>query len=379
MGCGRIVAMSKMLPSPPKSLGMLGDVLISAFSAVQGDDNSLGFASRQSICVLLIDGLGFHNLVDAAGHARFLNSQPAHKGYCYFPSTTSTSLTSFATGRPPNETSFLGYNIFDRVAGKKMNLLSGWEDQESASAFQRLDTVSHLARNTSVSIDVVSQGTYQFTGLTAATMPHATFHVANSIEERFDKAIELLATGEQRVVYLYIPELDQTAHHLGVKSKQWLDALEAVDALTRVFVSKLPKHSGLVITSDHGVIDVAEHEKLYLDELLPEAEMLFVGGDTRGLMIYLAEQSATREYLDLLEAELGDYCYIVTPEQVAEAGYLADLGDRPEIVPDIWVIARKNVALYHRAFARPKSLYNIGHHGSISENELAIPIIRFNC
>ena len=354
-------------------------MLISALGSVEGKPNKLDLAPRQSMCILLVDGLGYYNLADAAGHARFLNSQQIEKSYCYFPATTSTSLTSFATGKKPNATGFIGYNIFNRITGQRMNLLSGWEDQESAFTFQRQPTVSELAVESNVSVDVVSHSTYENTGLTAATMPAANFHSADSIEARFDIALKLLATGDKRVVYLYIQELDQTAHGLGVSSNRWLEGVELLDGLVRDFVERLPKNSGLIVTSDHGVIDVTEYEKIYFDELLPAEEMLFVGGDTRGLMVYLQDPGKTTAYLRELAQELGDLCYLVTAEQLMAAGYFESLDDRPEIVPDFWIIAKKNVALYHRAYARPKSLFNVGHHGAISERELAIPLIRFNC
>lgn len=354
-------------------------MLTSALLAVESKENPLGFDNRLTFCVLLVDGLGYHNLVEAGGHARFLNSQTIEKTYCHFPATTSTSLTSLATGKTPSETGFIGYNIFNRLTAERMNLLSGWNDQESAREFQTLPTVSDLAVELGIAFDVVSQATYENTGLTAATMPAATFNIANSLEERFRVALDLVSRNEPRIVYLYVPELDQTAHGLGVGSSKWLQGVEEVDSLIRDFVALLPKHAGLVVTSDHGLIDVTEFEKIYLDEVLPEQDMQFVGGDTRGLMVYLADSNKSLEYMNHVQAAVGEYCYVVNAEELQRAGYLADLGARPEIVPDFWIIAKKNVALYHRAFARPKSLFNVGHHGAFSEREMAIPLIRFNC
>lgn len=354
-------------------------MLISALQAVQGKPNSLGISSRNSVCVILIDGLGFHNLVEAAGHARYLNGLNIDKSYCFFPSTTSTSLTSLATTKPPAATGFIGYNIYDRTTKKRMNLLSGWHDQESATKFQTLPTISELAVASGVAFDVVSHATYENTGLTAATMPSATFHSANSIEERFAVAAELMKQDDQRVIYLYVQELDQMAHAVGSNSYQWLAELEALDALVKNFAFEIPKGAGAILTSDHGVIDVTEFEKIFLDELLPEDEMLFVGGDTRGLMIYLRDATTASRYMESLESSLGEFCYVVTAEQLVTAGWVADVQQRTEIVPDFWLLAKRNVALYHRSFARPKSIFNVGHHGSISDRELAIPIIRLNC
>jgi len=82
--------MTTMLPAPPKSLGRLGEVLKSSWSAVQGEENSLGFEPKRVICVVMVDGLGYSNLTAAAGHAPFLNSRTSEKISCYFPATTST-------------------------------------------------------------------------------------------------------------------------------------------------------------------------------------------------------------------------------------------------------------------------------------------------
>jgi hypothetical protein len=38
-------------------------------------------------------------------------------------------------------------------------------------------------------------------------------------------------------------------------------------------------------------------------------------------------------------------------------------------------MARKEVALYHQGFAKKKSLEMIGHHGSISQQEMSVPVI----
>jgi hypothetical protein len=75
-----------------------------------------------------------------------------------------------------------------------------------------------------------------------------------------------------------------------------------------------------------------------------------------------------------LEIALGDSCYVVTPKELKEAGYWQENRD-VQLVPDIVVMARKEVALYHQGFAKKKSLEMIGHHGSISQQEMSVPVI----
>ncbi len=366
--------MNSMLPAPPKTLGMLGDVLISALQSVSGENNTLGLARKRSVCVILIDGLGSSNLKAAGAHAGFLNSKPSTPASCFFPATTSTSIVSLATGKPPWETGFIGYQIYDRAAGLRRNLLNGWDSQQDAKDFQVLETVSEKAVTRTIEFHTVAPGAYRDSGFTAATMRGSEFHGTKSIEERFDKAKDLLSDSREKVVYLYIPELDQIAHAQGWKSQAWLNQLEDVDGYISKLSSELRKTSGIIVTADHGVVDVPHASHIYLDELLSEDELLDVGGDTRSLFLYLKNQGAVEATMVQLDAELGDSCYIVNPKMLIDAGYWKEIRDL-DIVPDIVVMAKKEVALYHRGFAKKKSLDMIGHHGSVSQQEMSIPLV----
>jgi predicted AlkP superfamily pyrophosphatase or phosphodiesterase len=363
-----------MLPAPPKTLGMLGDVLISALQSVSGESNSLGLAKKRSVCVILIDGLGSANLKGAGAHASFLNSKPSISASCFFPATTSTSIVSFATGKPPWETGFIGYQVYDRSAGLKRNLLNGWLSSEDAKTFQPLETVSEKALARAIDFHTIAPSAYRESGFTAATMRGSDFHGTKSIEERFVKAKELLCDSKEKVVYLYIPELDQIAHAQGWKSQAWLNQLEEVDALIGRLGNDIGKTNGVIITADHGVIDVPHSSHIYLDEILSHDELLDVGGDTRSLFLYLKNQGAVEKTVIQLEMALGDSCYVVTPKELKEAGYWQENRD-VQLVPDIVVMARKEVALYHQGFAKKKSLEMIGHHGSISQQEMSVPVI----
>jgi predicted AlkP superfamily pyrophosphatase or phosphodiesterase len=366
-----------MLPAPPKSLGRLGEVLKSAFQAVQGEQNEFNFPQKRLFCLLLVDGLGISNLSNAAGHASFLNSSKQEKIYSYFPSTTSTSLTSLFTGLSPASTKFTGYQIYDRKQDAIMNLLSGWDSFQQGEAFQDKTTISQEAAEKGIPFQVVSIASYQDSGLTGATTRGAKFHSANTVEQRFEIA-RRLTKSETGVIYLYVPELDQTAHAFGSNSAKWLNQVEALDSLVRDFVGELPKDVGFLITADHGVIDVAEESQVFLDDLILQAELLFVGGDTRGLQLYLKDSSKCQDYKVLLENVLADTCYVVQPSELVESGWWGSIPEE-RYCPDLLVVARKQVALYHRAFAKKKSLLMVGHHGSLTEAEIAIPLYRFNC
>jgi predicted AlkP superfamily pyrophosphatase or phosphodiesterase len=367
-----------MLPSAPKSLGRLGEVLISALKSASGETSSLGLPSRRSVCVILVDGLGSSNLKSAAGHARFLNSQQSDSAMCWFPATTSTSITSFATASNPWDNGFLGYQVFNRNTQTPMNLLSGWKNYSEGENYQEAATIAEVASARGVSFHTVAPSAYERSGFTGATLRGSEFQGVDRISDRFSEAQKLLAQPEAKVIYLYIPELDQLAHAKGSESTSWLNQLEDLDSLVRDFVSSIPKGSGVILTADHGVVDVPKESHVYLDEIMPKSEFKFVGGDTRSLYLYFEDAVDKQSARELLEDRLGESCYICTPIDLIAAGYWKSLSPKSEnVVPDLLVLARKRVALYHRGFAKVKSLEMVGHHGSITNEELAIPLLKF--
>ena len=366
--------MSSMLPAPPKSFGMLGDVLISALGSVTGEPNPLNLAKKRSVCVILVDGLGSHNLKESGAHASYLNSRASLSASCYFPATTATSIVSFATGKPPWETNFIGYQIYERNSEIKRNLLTGWESQEVAKEYQSLQTVSESTIKRDIEFHTVAPSAYKDSGFTAATMRKSAFHGTKSLAERFEIAKTLLADSKPKLVYLYVPELDQLAHAKGWQSQDWLSKLEDLDSEISSLAKGLTKNAAIVVTADHGVIDVHHSNHVYIDAFIEREALLNVGGDTRALYLYLKDASTRDSYLAMLKKVIGDSCYIVTPEDLIESGYWTSEINR-DLVPDMLILAKKEVALYHRDFAKKKSLEMIGHHGSITAQEMSIPLM----
>jgi hypothetical protein len=206
-------------------------------------------------------------------------------------------------------------------------------------------------------------------------MRGSAFHGTKSLEERFEKAKTLLADPKLKVIYLYVPELDQLAHAKGWQSQDWLSKLEDLDAQVSSLDKSLTKNSAVVLTADHGVVDVPHANHVYIDQYIDKEALLNVGGDTRALYLYLKDPTSKESLLHDLESTVGDSCYVLTPKNLVDAGYWPkDMN--LDSVPDILILAKKEVALYHRDFAKRKSLEMIGHHGSITQQEMSVPLIK---
>lgn len=369
-----------MLPAIPGTFGRLTDVFASALGAISGVDNRLNFRPARRVICVLVDGLGSQNLKAAAGHAPFLNQAMARTKpiSCGFPTTTATSITSFGTGVSAGVHGLVGYKLFDRTAQVAFNLLNGWDSVRTPEAWQTQQTVSERAINAGVGSFFIGPKAYEGSEFTRATMRGAKYLPAKGIDDRFEAAARLLRTEKSDfLAYLYVPELDQTAHALGVASGKWLQDLEDLDASVRNLAAALGKHDALLVTADHGVLDVPANQHIYLDEFgLDWSRVADVSGDPRVNFIYLHDANEAEQVASELQIGLGDKALALTRAQVVAAGWYPNITDATlRRLPEVFALATKNVALYHREYAPAASLNMIGQHGALSSVELSVPLL----
>jgi predicted AlkP superfamily pyrophosphatase or phosphodiesterase len=372
-----------MLPAVPKSLGRLSDVFISALGSITGNENRLGLPKAKSACVILVDGLGAANIRYRAGHANFLANQLANDGTIMagFPSTTVTSLVSFSTGLKAGEHAMVGYQIHDRKHGSNVNLLTGIGSATEALVWQSRKTVAEVAAEVSIDCYFIGPAEYENSGFTNATMRGAKYVAAKTLDDRVTAAKKILNSKESSLVYLYVPELDQRAHAYGSKSAQWVEKLEDLDLAVRQLTSNLPANVGILLTADHGIVDVAHERQIYLDEMIISG-LVSVGGDPRVLFLYLDSQHIDEAELETcihsIQQFVGKRAYVVARDDLITQGWYGQVSDEArDRMPDVFVIAHGETALYHREFSKPKSLQMIGQHGAISDDELFVPLLRF--
>ncbi len=370
--------MPSTLPRPPKDLAAIRHVFKSALLSVQGQSNPLNLPSRNRVLVCFIDGLGVENLKQRSGHAPFLSSQlgKASITYAAYPATTSVNIGCFATGLMPGEHGLIGHQVFDRFHNERINLLVGWNERTDPLVWQPHQTISERAAESEITANVIAAEEYRTTPFTTATMRSANFISADDIDSRVDRAIEVANSGGESVSYIYFPELDKYGHQKGWTSDGWAALLEAIDAGMRRLAAQLPKNTGLIITSDHGMIETSKDRQLVLDQYLDGLSLEFFGGDTRSSYLYFSNKSDVQlaiNQLEPLEYALGAH----HSSELVEAGWFGEIGkEASDRLPEVILIAKSNYTLYHSKFSKQRAFDMISHHGAFSDAELRIPLIR---
>jgi hypothetical protein len=374
-----VANLALMLPSVPTSFGRLSEAYLSALLALDGKLNPLSLPARQSYLVILVDGLGVANIKAAGGHAGFLNQKlnSSKSLFSGFPTTTATSLASFATGKQSGDHAFIGYRVFDREASKPINLLNDLGVEFPPEKYQDLQTISEQAANAGKKVLTVGPAEYAKSGFTAATMPASTYLAANTFQDRFEMARTAISK-PNALVYLYIPELDQLAHRFGTKSQNWLNTIEDLDSVLAAFVKSLPTTAGAILTADHGVIDVAQTSHVYLEQFESMKDLAMIGGDPRVGFLYFDTGIDLAAKREALQADLGSLVEVVTVQELVNAGWYQPLSQAArKVAPDLVLLPKGDRVVYHREFAKVKSMSMIGQHGGMSKAEWEVPLLVF--
>jgi hypothetical protein len=282
-----------------------------------------------------------------------------------------------ATGVANGNHAVLGHRVYDRQLKQNINFLNDLGGELHPAKYQDLETISERASAQGVTVSTIGPAEYDRSGFTMATMPASTYISAESFKDRFRQSLNSLAVANS-LTYLYFPELDQLAHRFGVSSTQWLNAVEELDSELAKFVAALPANSGVVLTADHGVIDVELDRHIYLDEFECFVDLEQIGGDPRVGFLYFESGTDVETKEIEIEQEIGGICDVVTVSELIEAGWLAKPSVQAlEVAPDLVLLPKSDRVVYHRGFAKSRSLLMIGQHGGMTQAEWEVPLIVF--
>lgn len=328
----------------------------------------------RSLVVLVVDGLGHANLKEAAGHARTLSALPTRRIETVVPSTTGAALTSLTTGKLPGEHGLIGYRIRHPEFGL-VNTLNEWDGIADGANWQRCTPLFESATALGIRSYAIGRPAHASGGLTGAILSGAEYLGGQRIEDRCAAASRVLRNDDPALVYLYVDELDRAAHEHGWRSERWVRRLEQLDAALDSFVRTLPGGVGLVVTADHGIIDIAPSQQVMLDSR-PELmeHVAAVGGEPRLRSLYLHEPADAELVATRWQDAEGARAWVGAREDAIAANWFGPVAE--SVAPrlgDVLIAARKQVA-YYLSDDDPRALAMVGQHGSLSAEERGVPL-----
>ena len=240
----------------------------------------------ESYVLVLFDGLGDHQLAHpAAGPLRAARSTAIDAGW---PTTTTVSMATIATGLTPAQHGLVGYQMLVPEAGLVVNTIkwiTQWGEPVEHPLDDFLPAPNLWERLVDAGREPVTLQPWNFDDSPMSRMLYRGCRFEPwSDEDEAARAAAQLAEPEGRLVFFYIPHVDFAAHVGGQQSDDYGEAMSIVSAMWERLVMNLPDHAVAVGTADHGHVDVPEERQIPIPRPLHDDRDF--GGDPRAPFVY---------------------------------------------------------------------------------------------
>jgi predicted AlkP superfamily pyrophosphatase or phosphodiesterase len=324
-------------------------------------------ADARQVVLLVLDGLGWDQLQDRAGAAPTLMAMDGGSICTVAPSTTACALTSIATGLSPGQHGVVGYRMV--VDDSVLNVLRWATPDGDARRSIPPASIQSSAPFLGERPPVVTRAEFAQSGFTLAHLAETRLTPYRMASTLVTEVRRLLGAGEP-FVYAYYEGIDKVSHEYGL-GEHFLAELGAADRLVADLADALPPGAVLVVTSDHGQVDVGDNV------ITPSADLLrhvrLQSGEARFRWLHARSGQAGA----LLEAatELhGDTAWVASRDQIEKEQWLGELTPAAASrLGDVALVAREPVAYEDPDDSGPYQL--IGRHGSLTEAEMLVPLL----
>ena len=387
--------------APPDAMpaaGSLADVMPAVAASlgvtVPGRDGtaapgSLALPAAARVLVVLVDGLGERPLRARSGHAPALRamlegrwSGPRRAASVLsrvldvsYPSTTATSLATFGTGLLPGAHGMTGYQVRVPATGALLNELS-WEGGPDPRTWQPHPPVFTTVAAAGVAVTRVGPAHFDGSGLTEAALRGGRYAAARTLDQRVDAALHALRATSRSLVYLYWGDVDRCGHAHGVASPRWVESVEEVDAAVARLATGLPGDALMVLTADHGMVDVPLDARLDLAHDAPLAAGVEVcGGEPRAPMLW-CRPGAAADVAATWRARLGDGARVLLRDEAVAAGWFGPVaGHVLERIGEVVVSMTARASVHDSRVQRAVLSDLVGMHGALTEDEVRVPLL----
>jgi predicted AlkP superfamily pyrophosphatase or phosphodiesterase len=323
----------------------------------------------ERVVVLVLDGLGWDQLRARADLAPTLAGMPGGAITSVAPTTTATALTSLTTGTPPGRHGLVGYRVHvgDGAVLNTLRWTTASGDGREAVPPEQLQPVAPFAGR---AVPAVIRAEFLSTAFTAACLRGAGLRGWRVPSTLVVEVTRLLREGAD-LVYCYYDGVDRVSHEFGLGAHYDAE-LRATDRLVADVIERLPPGSALLITADHGQVEVGGATTAIAPELMADAVLL--SGEGRFRWIHVVP-GATERVVERARALYGDRAWVHTRDELIGAGWFG---------PDVTSAAAArfgDVALVpftDTAFLDPADVGEVtlvSRHGSLTSAEMWVPLL----
>lgn len=360
------------------------------------------------VALLFVDAFGWRFFGQYADKypllKTFLQHGTVSKLTSQFPSTTLAHVTCINTGLNVAQSGMYEWNYYEPLVDAVVTPLrfsyAGDSRQDTLKAagipaemFYPTRTLHQTLHSLGVQSHAFQPSAYIHSTYSSIIFRGATSRYPfRSLEDALDQLTQQILTKEESPAYylLYYDKIDAACHVAGPNSQVLADEIDYFfSTLEQRLYQRLRHLTGdtlLMLTADHGQIEVSPQTTFYLNREIPGIEHylrtnqagapLVPAGSARDLFLHVKEELLD-EAIDLLQRSLAGRAEVYrTSELIAEnlfgstrpsSAFLARVGNvviLPYARETVWWFETGRFAMHFQ-----------GHHGGMTPEEMEIPLL----
>ena len=355
----------------------------------------------KNIVLFLIDALGFYQW------KQYANKYPLFKKldkkrFLYpitsvFPSTTASALNTLSSGLTPAEHGLFEWTLYLPEIDKTIETLPFKEIGKKRDSLLKENVDPKILFNAQTIFGLLKRNkisSFMFLNKVFANSTYSKLYAKGSLVSSFTNFSDLVVNFKNQLIksqgrnyfFVYWDKLDSLGHDYGPKSDACKAELSKISHLFLTeFIKKLnektKKQTLLIITADHGQIDVNPQETIYLNKdkkLISslqkdrKGEIIFPTGSARDAFLHVKE-TELKEIHSYLEKKLKNKADIIKTSEAVKFGLFGGkvkpkFKDR---LGNLTILPYKNYTIW-REF-KNKKFKHLGHHGGLTKEEMLIP------
>ena len=341
-------------------------------------------ADARHVVLIVVDGLGRAQL--ESGPAPALRASLRATMTSVFPSTTASAVTTLLTGLAPVEHAVTGWFTWLReldsvIAPLPFTTRAGGTDLTALgvspadvfvgpTVFERVCADCHVVQPA----DLVHSSYSQAHTRGAASMGF------EGLDALADTILDIVRQARRRTcVSAYWPVLDTLSHEFGASSVEARRHLAEIDLLFgRLRQALAGSGTLLVVTADHGFVDIRPESRLDADSVPGLAPMLSrpLCGEPRVAYCYVREDRR-EDFVERAVEGLDGAASVIESASMIEEGWFGLGEPHPRLserVGDYALVMREDYAIRDR-IADEKPFLHVGVHGGVSREEMLVPLV----
>ena len=323
----------------------------------------------QNVVLMVFDALGDYNLELAKDYDETLREHRIEVIDSVFPPTTTAATTTLESGLTPATHNWLGWSMYFSQEDSNVNIFVNTND-DGESPFDKDVVNTYLPyKNVVTILNEVNQVRAESVSLFGTIK-------ADTLDDIIIKVKELCEDNERRYIYTYYYEPDHTMHHHGIQAPKTMTKIKEINDKVRELTDELDD-SLVIVLADHGHIDGIpvklndypdfKDTLLRLPSLEPRACSLFV------------KEGRENEFRELFNRYFADDFILLSHQEVLDEKLFGEeLGITrfEDFLGDYLMVSVSNKSLFA---SDEKAESMIGVHAGMSEEELKVPLIVFEC